>query len=131
MKLEITKIFEFAAAHYIPEHEGKCKNLHGHTYKLEVTITRTGLSNSSDLAEALKDSPYGMVMDFGDLKSLVKKYIIEIFDHSYLNEIFHFPTAENMAGSIFTIINNNLPQNVEVTEIKLWETPTSCATVKG
>lgn len=109
--MKVGKIFTFDAAHFLPNHPGKCKNLHGHTYKLEVEL------------EGEINPETGMVMDFGDVKQAVSG-IIEELDHHYLNDYYENPTAENMALDIKTrLIGQNLP----VSAIRLWETPTSYA----
>ena len=108
--MNVTKRFSFDSAHYLPLHRGKCKNLHGHTYILEVTIK--GEINSE-----------GMVIDFGILSALVKETIIEKFDHKNLNDEIINPTAENMAVIFYQIIKNKFPE-FEVA-IKLFETPDS------
>ncbi len=113
MKISITKEFEFEAAHRLPWHKGGCYNLHGHTYKLQVTI-------KGELNEN------GIIMDFGDLKKLVKKHIIDIYDHSYLNDFFENPTAELMAEKILEILNS---YEKRIVGIRLWETTTSYAEV--
>ena len=117
----ITKEFEFAAAHNLPNHEGLCKNLHGHNYKLQVTI-------SGDIQKI--GSASGMIMDFGDLKKIVKKHILDILDHSNLNITFDNPTAEVMVKWIGIKLISVLPVWVKIYEIKLWETSTSFATWK-
>lgn len=113
MTISITKKFTFDAAHSLPNHDGKCKNLHGHSYVFEVTvsgpITETGPKE-------------GMIMDFTDISSVVKAEIISKWDHQFLNDILPFvTTAENLAAEIFKVLKEKLP----VTEIKLWETATS------
>ena len=118
----ITKEFEFAAAHNLPNHEGLCKNLHGHNYKLQVTI-------SGDIQKIGLAS--GMIMDFGDLKKIVKKHILDILDHSNLNITFDNPTAEVMVKWIGIKLISVLPVWVKIYEIKLWETSTSFATWKA
>ena len=110
----ITKEFTFAAAHKLINHKGKCKNLHGHTYKLQVTIR--GKPNSD-----------GMIIDFSDIKNIVKTSVIEKLDHSYLNEIIQQPTAEN----IILWIWDKLKDKLNLFELKLWETPTSFITYCG
>ena len=110
----ITKEFTFDSAHQLKWHKGKCKNLHGHTYKLQITIQ--GALN--------KD---GIVIDFGDLKKIVKEKVIEKLDHQFLNEIIKNPTAENMVVWMW----EQLEKELKLFEIKLWETPTSYATYQG
>ncbi|WP_425806236.1 6-carboxytetrahydropterin synthase QueD [Desulfitobacterium sp. Sab5] len=123
--IKVTKSFTFDAAHFLPNHKGKCSNMHGHTYKLEVTVMR-------DKGQLMTDgSDEGMVIDFSDLKSIVKSEVIDKVDHKLLNEVFSFrTTAENMAAYIFDVLDQNLqPLGVKVERIKLWETPDSCAEV--
>lgn len=114
--IEITKQFRFEAAHFIPNHPGLCKNLHGHQYLLEVTI-------SGELNEKTK-----MVMDFGDLKKIVKENIVDKYDHSYLNDYFEYPTAENMVQFFAKVLTAKLPWGINLRKIKLWETHNSYAT---
>lgn len=118
----VTRGFEFEAAHFLPNYDGKCKDLHGHSYKLEVSI-------SGDIG-----FKSGMVMDFGFLKDIVNKNVIDKFDHKLLNDIFDLPTAENMVVWIKDTIKENLPKpimegvtSLEVVSVKLWETSNSYA----
>jgi len=104
-----TKIFTFAAAHYLPNHDGKCQNLHGHNYKLEVTV-------KGDLKK--EGSSKGMVIDFYDLKTAVNEHIIDKLDHNYLNDIFDFdPTCENM----LEWMGDMLVHLLNIHKLKLWE----------
>ena len=90
VKTTITVSTTFAAAHRLPEHEGKCCRLHGHTYGLEVTVQ--GTPQPSGPAA-------GMVMDFADLRQRVNKLIVEPLDHQLLNDLFDFvPTVEAVGG---------------------------------
>lgn len=117
MGTAIQKAFTFEAAHHLPNHEGKCKGLHGHSYQLEVKISG-----------ALQPEPQtnaGMVMDFGDLKDLVNDLIIDKFDHQDLNIHFDNPTAEIMANWIFQKIDDNIPSTVRLVKVLLWETGTA------
>ncbi|KAE9533637.1 6-carboxytetrahydropterin synthase QueD [Ursidibacter arcticus] len=132
---KIAKEFSFDMAHMLDGHDGKCKNLHGHTYTLQVEIC------GELYAEGAKS---GMVMDYSDLKAAVKSHILDKMDHAFiydstsekeckiaalLNELdsktFAIPvrtTAEQMAKYIFdTLTSVGLP----VSLIRLWETPTS------
>jgi len=119
MKTSITKIFTFEAAHKLPQHDGKCANLHGHSYKFEVTVT----------GEIIKDGPKAaMVLDFADLSKVVNTEILEKWDHQFLNDILPFTTtAENLATEIFKILKLN---NLKVTKVRLWETAKAYATVE-
>lgn len=120
-KISITKIFTFDSAHSLPGHKGKCANLHGHTYRLEVTVSRQngGLVTGG--------SSEGMVMDFGDLKSIVNTEIIEQADHKMLNDAYDFrTTSENLASHYYHVLEGKLsPLGVEVCRIRLWESSTS------
>ncbi|QMT35744.1 6-carboxytetrahydropterin synthase QueD [Neisseria wadsworthii] len=139
--MKITKIFTFDSSHMLDGHDGKCQNLHGHTYKLEVVVAG-GLIKSG-----AKD---GMVMDFADLKTIVKHTIIEPFDHAFIYNgnnpresqiaallegwnmktmrLDFRTTAENMAAYMYACLKN---AGLHVSLIRLWETPTSCAECDG
>ena len=110
----LTHEFSFDAAHKL-DCKGKCNNLHGHTYKLQVTIK--GSVNEKT----------GMIMDFSELKDIVEEKVLSILDHSYLNDTVKNPTAENIAMWIW----NKLASLLNLEEIKLWETPTSYVSYKG
>ena len=121
MKLTVTKRFSFEACHYLPRYEGACHNLHGHSYDLEVTVT--GEVQGYGVKE-------GMIIDFKDLKSIVKKHIVDELDHSNLNDTFENPTAEIMAMSIFVLLKKKLKEKgVCLTRVRLWETRDSFAEV--
>lgn len=111
--MKVCKIFTFDAAHFLPNHPGKCRNLHGHTYKLEVEL------------EGPINPETGMVMDFGDLKQEVGG-VLDKLDHHYLNDIWENPTAEQMS---IGIKNELLEMGLPVNRIRLWETATSYAEV--
>jgi len=125
MLIRICKRFTFEAAHRLPLHVGKCQNLHGHSYKLEVEIKGT-ISTVS-----------GMVMDFADLKEIVRP-VVEKFDHELLNDTFGNPTAEHMILYIVSILREKLEEPKEggtkpfssfrsVSRVRLWETETCYA----
>lgn len=109
MKTIITKKFDFEAAHHLPWHQGKCKTLHGHSYKLEVSV-------SGNLNEN------GVIIDFGDLKKIVNEIILEIYDHKNLNDYFKNPTAEIMAQTFFGNLQAVLPSIIRVERVRLYET---------
>jgi 6-pyruvoyltetrahydropterin/6-carboxytetrahydropterin synthase len=123
MIIKTTKSFTFDAAHFLPNHKGKCANMHGHTYRMEVTVVRDNgkLSNEG--------SDEGMVIDFADLKTLVKAEVIDRMDHKVLNDVLPFrTTAENIVAHIFQVLTDKLQsRGVIVDRIKLWETPDSYA----
>lgn len=139
MKIRLTKEFCFEASHALNNYDGLCRNVHGHSYKLFVTIA--GSPNQD-----CQSPKYGMVMDFGDLKKIVQRRIIEVYDHALvLNKDNSFvsaaksmntklvltdfqPTCENMLIHFAQIIDSELPEEVELQELKLHETATSFAT---
>lgn len=102
--MKVCKVFYFDAAHYLPEHTGNCKHLHGHTYKLEIVVEDTV-------------KPDGMVIDFSMIKSIVDKEIIQKLDHQQLNDILKIPTAEH----IVTWIAKQLETKLPLSSIRLWE----------
>mgnify|MGYP000890841381 CR=1 FL=1 len=106
----ITKRFEFEYGHYIPNHPGKCINLHGHTGKLEITVR--GVINGYT----------GMIMDFSDLKKIVNEEIIEKLDHNFLNDMFDLPTAENIGNWIWDKLEE---KGLNIYRLRLWETSDS------
>lgn len=111
--------FEFSAAHHLPWHKGKCKNLHGHTWKVEVQI-------SGDLDEN------GTVVDFIKLKVWLRD-IIDQLDHKNLNDIIDNPTCELIAEYIFQRVRLLIPVNTwyRVERVKVWESDDSFAIMKG
>lgn len=118
MKLTVAKVFTFDAAHFLKDYVGDCGRMHGHTYKLEVTV----LGSIGD----------DMVIDFKDLKNLVKMYVLDLVDHQNLNEVVEFKTtAENLAVWIFNILNMEFlhHRGITLSKIRLWETPNSYAEV--
>ena len=136
--ITITKIFSFEMAHAIHNYVGACQNLHGHSYELHVTVTDSK-SNDKPI-EGL-----GIIIDFKDLKHVVNTAVIDLLDHrlvlsrDYLsshpelnipNNTFiwdYEPTAENILYFIKEAIKNNLPENVQLVKLKLYETKTSYA----
>ena len=113
MSISVCKVFEFEAAHYLPFHEGRCNNLHGHSYKMEVEIE----------GEIQKN---GMIMDFGELKNIVNMSIVERFDHQLINTLLVNPTAENMVENIvLTFKQKLLTTSVSLRRVRLWETSSS------
>jgi len=121
---EITKIFNIACSHRLYDNEvsdeenkqifGKCFNLpsHGHNYKIEVTLRNQELA-------------HGMVTNFTNIKIAFKKYIDEVYDHHFLNDLMDdIPTAENMAKKFYQILKKEFE---DLYSIKIWETDTSSA----
>jgi len=121
--VRVSKEFTFDSAHHLHCYEGKCRSLHGHTYRLKVVM-------------AGKVDDRGFVIDFADIKKIVKSRVIDRLDHRYLNEVLPpmNTTAENMVVWIFEEIRRALEEEgwsprVRLEEVVLWETPTSYAAV--
>ena len=140
-KIRITKQFSFETGHALYGYDGKCKNVHGHSYKLSVTVIGTPISDSSNVK-------FGMVIDFGDLKKIVKEEIVDLFDHATVfnqntphieladelkNRGHHVilvdyqSTSENMVVDFSKRIIRRLPENIELFSLKLQETESSFA----
>jgi 6-pyruvoyltetrahydropterin/6-carboxytetrahydropterin synthase len=141
MKIRITKHFDFETAHALPGYDGKCKNIHGHSYQLYVTVIGTPINDDSNPKN-------GMVMDFGDLKKIVKHEIVNAFDHAIvLNKnsehvklaekiadyshrmvlVNYQPTSELMLKDFVERITKKLPKHVQLHSLKLHETNNSYA----
>jgi len=119
MKTSVVKSFTFEAAHALPNHDGKCKNLHGHSYRLEVFVE--GPIQTSGPGE-------GMVMDFARLSEVVEREIVIQWDHQYLNDVVTFvTTAELLAEEVFRRLAS---AGISVSRIELWETPKARAVVE-
>ncbi len=117
----VTKVFTFDSAHALTQYHGKCERLHGHTYKLEVTVEGE-----------VKDD--GMVMDFVQLKDVVKRDVIDKLDHQNLNDLFENPSSELLAKWIWekvSVAEELAAAEVKLHEVKLWETATSAVTYRG
>lgn len=140
MNLRVTKIFDFETAHALWGYDGKCKDIHGHSYKLTVSI-------SGKLIEDQNNPKYGMIIDFSDLKAVVKKHIVDVFDHCLLvngntphkkyTEVEngfakimlcdYQPTCENMLADMVKRLQENLPEHIQLKKAILQETATSFA----
>jgi 6-pyruvoyltetrahydropterin/6-carboxytetrahydropterin synthase len=124
-KILVTKEFKFSSAHFLTQYYGKCEHLHGHNYKLAVTIEGHIFEN-------------GLVVDFAILKKIVKEKIIDKLDHQNLNDFFKNPSAENIAMWIWnelkdfsTLLKKESDfYNVKLYKIKLWETENNYVTIK-
>ena len=112
----VRRKFEFEAAHKLPNHPGKCRELHGHSYKLEVEVDRP------------VDEASGMAIDFSDLKRLVKERVVRRLDHTYVNETIDNPTAERMAIWIWGELQ---PELSGLREIQLHETSNCSVIYRG
>ncbi|WP_299833882.1 6-carboxytetrahydropterin synthase [uncultured Tenacibaculum sp.] len=134
--IRVTKKFTFETAHALYGYDGKCKNIHGHSYKLFVTVIGEPISDTNN-------PKYGMVIDFGDLKKIVNKEIVDEFDHAtlfnkntphlelaeHLIENGHHiilvdyqPSSEMMVIDFAKKIETSLPEGVRLHSLKLQET---------
>ncbi|NMB33618.1 MAG: 6-carboxytetrahydropterin synthase QueD [Clostridium sp.] len=119
-KVAVSRVFTFDSAHRLIDYDGKCKDIHGHTYKLEVTLKG-------------KPGDDGLVMDFNLLRDMVKRDILEEIDHKYLNDIFDFnPTCEMLGLWIWGQLEKRIANTqCSLDKIVLWETPNSFITIIG
>ncbi len=114
----LSKDFKFDAAHNLIHYHGKCEKLHGHTYRLRVVL------------EGEPDSE-GMIMDFIDLKHIVKEHVLSRLDHAYINELIPQPSAENIALWIWRELEGRVErENCSLYEVHVWETETSRVTLR-
>jgi 6-pyruvoyltetrahydropterin/6-carboxytetrahydropterin synthase len=139
--IRITKQFSFETGHALYGYDGKCKNIHGHSYQLFVTVIGKPISNSEHVK-------FGMVIDFSDLKKIIKEEIVNIFDHATVfnkntphvelakvlsdrghNVILvdYQPTSEMMVIDFAKKIKKRLPNTIQLHSLKLQETKTSFA----
>ena len=109
----ITKRFRFEAAHNLLNYKGDCEKLHGHSYRLEVTLE----------GEVGAD---GFVVDFREIEKNVNERVIKILDHSYLNDVVKFTSCENLVKWIWDKLKDMKPY-----EIRLFETTDSWVTYRG
>jgi 6-pyruvoyltetrahydropterin/6-carboxytetrahydropterin synthase len=130
LKTTICKEFTFEAAHLLPHHDGKCRNLHGHTYKVQIYITGT-VQVETPPRDLLDNPKEGMVVDFGEVSGAFKEYIFNALDHKFLNDVLPFvTTAENIAAWIFDQMSENLDDEAAwLTKVRVWETKKSFAEV--
>ena len=137
-KIRITKEFKFEMAHALHGYDGLCANIHGHSYRLWVTVR-------GDVKKENKHIKDGMVMDFSDLKSIIKPTIINKYDHSLVlnatsphanldlsafDKVYYLPyqpTSENLVTDFANSITSLLPENVELLKVVLSETVSSFA----
>ncbi len=111
--MRVKVAFDFEAAHRLPNHPGKCRELHGHSYHLVISVDRPVQATS------------GMAIDFADLKQIVRREVVDKLDHRYVNDLIDNPTAEVMAQWIWGALREPL---AGLSEVELWETR-SCAVV--
>lgn len=139
--IRITKQFSFETGHALYGYDGKCKNVHGHSYKLSVTVIGTPITDNTNVK-------FGMVIDFSDLKKIVKEEIVNVFDHATVFNkntphvelakeledrghnvllVDYQPTSEMMVIDFSKKIKKRLPSHIYLYSLKLQETDTSFA----
>ena len=138
--IAITRRLEFDAGHRLPNHKSQCRNIHGHRYAIEITL-------SSDVIREEGAADDGMVMDFGDIKRIANEKLVDLWDHAFLvhrgdNVMVDFlaaisghktvildvvPTAENLAQAAFAILkdayHDRFGHVLALTRVRLYETP--------
>ena len=140
-QIRLTKEFSFESAHALDGYDGLCREIHGHSYRLFVTVKGEPISEEGN-------PKLGMVMDFGDLKRIVNSEIVDRLDHSFvlrdseqnaeLREVLetkfkkvvlvdYQPTCENMLADFAERLQRALPANVQLYSLRLHETATSYA----
>ena len=116
---EVAVVMDFSAAHNLRGYKGKCETLHGHNWKVEVTL------------QARRTDKIGMAEDFGAIKAVLGE-VLEGLDHRYLNELAPFkktnPTSENIAQWVFQQMSRRGRRGLKVARVKVWETERSSAT---
>lgn len=139
--IRITKQFTFETGHALYGYDGKCRNVHGHSYKLSVTVIGSPIEDSNNVK-------FGMVIDFSDLKKIVKEEIVDQFDHAtvfnkntphvdlakeledrghHVILVNYQPTSENMVIDFAQKIKDRLPENIKLFSLRLQETESSYA----
>lgn len=138
--IRVTKVFTFDMAHALYGYDGPCKNIHGHTYELSVTL-------KGKIHKQVNHPKDGMVIDFTDFKRIVKQEIIDVFDHALvlnansahanlkgldeqfekINYVPYQPSCENLLIDFLARITNKMPGHISINNLKLYETPTSYA----
>lgn len=146
--ISVTRRLEFDAGHRIPDHRSQCRNLHGHRYVLEVTLT-------GEVVQAPGTSDNGMLMDFSEIKAIAETYIVNPWDHAFLvyegDEtvraflqtlpghktvvLDRIPTVENLAAIAFETLaphyHGHYGNNLRLTRVRLYETPNCWADCGG
>ncbi len=142
--MQITTRLEFDAGHRIPCHKSQCRNLHGHRYAIEITL-------SGEIIRQESSSDNGMVMDFSDVKAIARSAVVDVWDHAFLvykddTPVLDFlltlpdhktvvldcvPTAENLAAEAFRILKaeykDTYGNHLKLERVRLYETPNSWA----
>jgi 6-pyruvoyltetrahydropterin/6-carboxytetrahydropterin synthase len=138
--MRITRRLEFDSGHRIPNHQSRCRHLHGHRYALEVTL-------AGDVIQAHGDAQQGMVMDFGQVKAIAERELVDAWDHAFLvwredAALLQFlatipdhrtvvfdapPTAEHLAEAAFRLLDpayrDRFGTHLKLERVRLYETP--------
>lgn len=141
MTIRLTKLFTFEAAHALDGYDGKCRHIHGHSYRLSVTVCGTPVADEHDPKS-------GMTLDFGVLKGIVCEEIVDRLDHSFIIcrredgepwldmvkerfgnvvEVEYRPTCENMLVDFAERLRRRMPEGIKLHSLRLNETATSYA----
>lgn len=144
--ITITRKLEFDAGHRIPDHKSQCRNLHGHRYTLEITLTGMVIEDEGS-------SDNGMIMDFSDVKALAKQHLVDVWDHAFIAYekdavvlemlaripghktviIGRIPTVENLAQTAFDILSSvyqdRFGTGLRLQKLVLHETPNCWAEI--
>jgi len=143
--IEVTKVIEWDMGHRVPNHKSKCRNPHGHRYRLELTV-------GGDLEASAGNSSEGMVFDFGDIKKLMTQHVHDVIDHGFMiyegdtimRSFFSnchddefcvlvvpfIPTAENISAWCYGQLRPHFPDSIEIVNVRVFETPNSWADYK-
>lgn len=113
--MKIAKEFTFDSAHFLKDYHGKCENMHGHTYRMRVTIKGEPKAN-------------GLVMDFADIKKIVNEKVVDKWDHKIINDTLEHASVENMCIWAWNELKKELHG---LSEIRIWETANSFAIYDG
>ena len=134
--IRITKEFRYEGAHALYNYDGKCRNIHGHSYILYVTVKGTPVDDNSNCKN-------GMILDFSDFKRIVNDTVVDVFDHALVLRaeapvaqelasayekvilVGFQPTCENLIAYFADVIKTHLPENVELYSLRLHESPSS------
>jgi 6-pyruvoyltetrahydropterin/6-carboxytetrahydropterin synthase len=116
---ELTVTRRFSAAHQLRGYQGKCENLHGHTYRVDVCVKTQKLND------------LGLAVDFKELKKIIDA-LLELYDHRLANEVPPFtqinPSAENMARVFYEELSTRLPAGAALSRVTVWESEDAAAT---
>jgi len=115
----------FDAAHRLPDYDGLCANLHGHRWEVEVEVQQLGGAANVK----------SMIIDFKELKQILNEEVLTLIDHSYLNDLIHDPTAENITGWIVRQLQKRMAdipnRTFALSRVRLYESPTTYVEWRG